>query len=533
MPSLVLCGRPTFVAGDDLRTPTLIALLLRVIQVVVLLPIYVYTYRSSSIDVDSDEEDCPVKRSNLISKGREIIIAYVALSTALAYLGIFLELAIHKTARRGTPTQPELRNRTLIPLCHVKLIPMAALRVVNLVLGFLTVFIIRQYCHCDGQLNLSRCPQYNKWYSWLKTLVSTNVAEACFLALIAIYFGCKFKPKFRNSVGVGNNSSMRICCKCCCTITTLLSCCLYGRPGAGDDLAEIAIVLSHYLEGGKTVDVTISDIWVGLRMLGRVQKKRHEECRSQVVNRASIFCRRPNALAHPQQQHIQQMDVVMDKEKKNDGDGDKNDTFELDPELAKSVLQHQAERLDDQEDVFETPTTAAVSVSTNRRRSLVLQASRRQDGELRYTPTERRNLSRKNAQDKFAIAQGARFIRFANGVYLFRKPGRLEKCIGETEQDIYQKTLTAVGLSDVEIVYHQCQEEGALIPYCIAIDHAWKCIVVAIRGTVSMDDIIADLQLKPSTIEAWGERCNFDSRGCYVHSGMLTNTSWIYEDIER
>jgi hypothetical protein len=83
-----------------------------------------------------------------------------------------------------------------------------------------------------------------------------------------------------------------------------------------------------------------------------------------------------------------------------------------------------------------------------------------------------------------------------------------------------------------ELIYVQFREGYAETPYCIAVDHAWKSVVVTIRGTEGLDDVVADLTLRPQSMEEWGNKCGFDGEEYFVHAGMLTCSSWIYNDLE-
>lgn len=54
-------------------------------------------------------------------------------------------------------------------------------------------------------------------------------------------------------------------------------------------------------------------------------------------------------------------------------------------------------------------------------------------------------------------------------------------------------------------------------PYCVLVDHNWKCVVVSIRGTMSLDDCLCDLQADPVCMEDSGRRWGFDGTGMFAH----------------
>lgn len=89
------------------------------------------------------------------------------------------------------------------------------------------------------------------------------------------------------------------------------------------------------------------------------------------------------------------------------------------------------------------------------------------------------------------------------------------------------------GLDPKDIVFATFKQSIVAVPYMIALDHEWKSIVIAIRGTLSMEALIADLLIKPEELTAVGKKCGFDGRGRYCHRGMLASSQWIYDDIAK
>ena len=63
-------------------------------------------------------------------------------------------------------------------------------------------------------------------------------------------------------------------------------------------------------------------------------------------------------------------------------------------------------------------------------------------------------------------------------------------------------------------------------PYCVLVDHNWKCVVVSIRGTMSLDDCLCDLQADPACMEESGRRWGFDGTGMYAHQVRVCGEGW-------
>ena len=213
-----------------------------------------------------------------------------------------------------------------------------------------------------------------------------------------------------------------------------------------------------------------------------------------------------------------------------------------------------------------------------RRQAVVFGLHRTTAGTLHFRPAVREVLSRKNLDDRLAIAEGARFMRFSMGIYLFRRYNtqsrscevcyaigekskgfvdKARKCVNKCRDkanemvpghdyldvrigngyrigDILEARFLAVaGLDNTEIKYVQFGEGVARTPYCISVDHAWKSIVVTIRGTEGFDDVVADLRMVPVSMAECGSRCGFNGGAYHCHAGMLACAEWIYEDLAR
>ena len=68
-----------------------------------------------------------------------------------------------------------------------------------------------------------------------------------------------------------------------------------------------------------------------------------------------------------------------------------------------------------------------------------------------------------------------------------------------------------------EMVDAQFTSGMAATPYCLLVDHDWRCVVVSIRGTMSLDDCLCDLQAQPESMEESGKRWGFDGSDMLAH----------------
>lgn len=59
-----------------------------------------------------------------------------------------------------------------------------------------------------------------------------------------------------------------------------------------------------------------------------------------------------------------------------------------------------------------------------------------------------------------------------------------------------------------------------------------QAVVIAIRGTLSLEDCISDALAEAASMQAAGEKWGFDGNGKFAHSGMLRAAMWIRDDLE-
>ena len=104
-----------------------------------------------------------------------------------------------------------------------------------------------------------------------------------------------------------------------------------------------------------------------------------------------------------------------------------------------------------------------------------------------------------------------------------------DSCIG-----IHEKTLLAHGkIAPDDLAYASFGAGFYETPYCIIVDRKWKSIVLAIRGSLTLEDCVVDVLLEPSPLDALGERYGFDGDGQYCHGGVVECTMWLYEDLKK
>jgi len=87
--------------------------------------------------------------------------------------------------------------------------------------------------------------------------------------------------------------------------------------------------------------------------------------------------------------------------------------------------------------------------------------------------------------------------------------------------------------NNAEIVYAAFENDSTAKPYAIFLDHDKECIVIAIRGTLSLEDCITDVLADPVELVEAGERWGFDGRNRWTHMGFLKAAARIRNDLEN
>jgi sn1-specific diacylglycerol lipase len=90
--------------------------------------------------------------------------------------------------------------------------------------------------------------------------------------------------------------------------------------------------------------------------------------------------------------------------------------------------------------------------------------------------------------------------------------------IGDNCCQVHKSALLLhAGLEDSDLVYAQLKSSFTETPYCILLDHRWKTVVVAIRGTLSLEDCVTDVLLDPEPLDDLGREFGFDAEGEFCH----------------
>jgi len=321
---------------------------------------------------------------------------------------------------------------------------------------------------------------------------------------------------------------IRACFQCAARST----CFLFGgkdlvRNMAGD-YGDIARTLADFFEYGEVLDLTPTDLAVSFMMLQRVQRQRVLEARKEVVdssrmihNARADWSIRTNAGSFIDD--ATRLSMSSDAQSSSTSLsklGDISETLSVtkDNESSSSILNSPVCRTDlhDRKSSLAPLTMASLKMLSDDKR----------DSRHWYETEQRRVLSRNDERDRYAIAEGARFSRFALGIYtwvlyVYVKPvtgsvdlyfrGCRDACCnkrsvqthsryGKENRDEREEAsasdslrgdstliegencchmhtnalLRHIGLERCDLVYANFKNKYNQMPYCVVLDHCWQ-----------------------------------------------------------
>ena len=181
--------------------------------------------------------------------------------------------------------------------------------------------------------------------------------------------------------------------------------------------------------------------------------------------------------------------------------------------------------------------------SGKRRSVLTLQSSEKGKD---YVVIEKDVLSPDNENDVNVLKEVTYYSTYAEYVYWdFRMVAEQQFSLGKEETRFFPSSdttwdlmrrkfsLQSIGLDDSMLVYASFHSGLASTPYAVLVDGVKKTVIITIRGTISLEDWIIDLQYVPAPLDEVGEICGFDGSGHLCHKGVLTRAKWLYNDLKK
>jgi len=420
----------------------------------------------------------------------------------------------------GTPTEPYGRDRYIRNLLKFKMFFSNLYPIALVALGITYVHLIRadNYgCGENGEVipgeSREDTPYYGLFCAFL-VLVAMELLVWPAMLMNKITKALKFR---RNRT---EQKAFRFELKFGCLLK-LMSCCFgkkmhvlkyHGELKNKGELKDFASQLMCLLNNETKMGLVLTDMYCGFKMLSRVQGERKVRAIKKLAKKNKSLLLR---LTEDSNDNNQQETI-------NESSDQKCDSMIENEEPKQQLLR--------------------------RRRSSIMVLQLKEDTES-YELCEREILHASVKSDIHTMSDGAIFIDYARCVYLaimncvatkFREEGYTEEdnvfrdsikteeeeCLGFTRDldTLFEDTfrLTTIGLGHASLCYSNFVNGIAPTPYSILVDHERKAVVVTIRGTLSIEDLVVDVQFVPESLDKVGTICGFDGTSHYCHKGKCT-----------
>jgi len=473
--------------------------------------------------------------SNLNEASKSIIVSftfYLAISLIYNVLDIALSLAIWSATSVGTPTEPRGRDTALRSLIWVKFIFMNLLLVIVLGSGIYLVAEGRRTNYGCGEEGDDMVHHFEgtPWYAMFCVVMVTYAFELLLCpCMIMNQVGKSITSETSKSrlygFIVNKERSHRNTAACIGGCLQCLRCLSCNRLGGGKiraqtDLKDASVAFMDFFNFNDKFDIVLSDVWIAFKMLGRVHRERKYKSSQQA---------RFDKQSKSGEQLVPSLDLGFinennDSDRAADDSSDENDLFVAEDNFSNKNAKRNYHPNVPDEDGNDTSTT----------RKTVLRHTR--------------------ASDMHHIHQAARFSHYAMGVYdLYPDALLAAGQINGGRSGVYNPTqrgeshsngtdgislsscfrLTDFGFPETALAYGTFANDILATPYSILVDEDARTVIVSIRGTATLEDMVTDLQFSSVAMERVGEVCGFDGKGTYSHRGMLTKSKWIYNDLTR
>jgi len=297
-----------------------------------------------------------------------------------------------------------------------------------------------------------------------------------------------------------NSESQKVWEKRCnylCNCTRFFSCGIFGGSNVSQDIEAVAKVLTNFFHHEGFLDVVPSDVLAGI-LLVRLQQRR-------------ALSRYHANGPEPTTNHI-------------------SDSPDLEAGCGRSL-----------------------SLSLSARSRLAIGAARRQMGPLQLDDVESiRILAR---MSRFA------FATYTHLLYLYHRPisglcrlcksccagdgckvdtsirglGQVPHAAGDNCCHMHHAAAAAVvqEMGNAELMYATYVNDLVMKPYLVFLDHDTENVVIAVRGTLSLEDCLTDAICDPVELQEAGKAWGFDGKDRWAHGGMLRSAQAIRSDISQ
>jgi hypothetical protein len=141
------------------------------------------------------------------------------------------------------------------------------------------------------------------------------------------------------------------------------------------------------------------------------------------------------------------------------------------------------------------------------------------------------------------LKDGGTFSRYARIIYSrLREVAVDEFHVGKDEfiferdvNTLFQRdyALSSIDMESTLLIHANFESNLIKTPFAILVDESEKKVIITVRGTLSLEDCVVDMQYTPYHLDKVGNTCGFNGNGHYAHQGFLTRSKWIYNEIKQ
>ena len=454
-----------------------------------------------------------------------VVDTFVGLSIALFLATVLVELGIVAASQRGSivHTQARAAVGTLV-VTHTVL---GGLQLVVAALGLGILSDPKDLVMCESVSLQGRVDLIVALIA-ISQLADVLMKACCFAVLVGEPVGDEEEHPLRHfqyheslvSYSVAEDR-WRGRCSFLCTCLKYTTCHLFSSgasgPEGGDmgDMEVVARVMADLFHSEGFLDVLPSDIMAGFVLLRHVQKAQENEMVARQGGRG--------------------VDVEDDRQRRI-----------LTQELEEGTA---------------APATTAATAAHAAEATTAHSRVRFQSGHYLV----KNALNRDNPEDRKVLEEGTHFEAYALALYTwmmyvyaktpcmgfpalaarraFRMPpgprshvhGDIGAVLGDNSFRAHEAGLWE-WLKDregCELAYATFVNSVYERPYAIFVDHKWQCVVLSIRGTLSLEDLVNDAHAEPGPLDEMGKAWGFPGEGEYGHVGMANAADCIAKDLYR
>lgn len=517
MPHLRYHGRLWRISSDELIFPGIIAIFGRTFWSIVLVIILSYSSRRLS--------KCP-------STGG--LLTYLYLSLIVIVISLFCEVCLVKKSLVGSMVETERREEGLEKFLTAHIV----LGGMQFLLAIFGVFVVSR----NSFVPCARTFQMSKTFdlTLLSVIIISQLVDISSLVCCCYTFSStRESDKFGDDDDVAT-SIFEGRCKSLVHYIKIISCNLFGSSYTDTDLKAVAKVLTAFFHHTGFLDVVPSDIMAGI-ILVRIQQR---------AKRLKISQTNGNGNA------TEDSDSTTVSFRENER-GTYSPTALSSPELARS----QSEEITDDIEVERKKANPTLALAL-------------------HSVSYKRTLDSSCKEDRDAVEAAAKYAVYMIAMYthlmvLYTQPCTGLCCLcyskmkilsgqkgskkgscscskkrgGDADAEVLHRRphvkgdnycgINHAGLrhfsknAETEVVYASYANDTALKPFGVFLCEKDRTVVIAIRGSLSIDDCLTDAIADPVELADAGRKWGFDGSGRYAHAGFLTAALSIREELEE